>query len=88
MKNWYVIQAGHGVFGSGDTPDEAVADSREWVDGPPLDANTIPRFAGGRASRLGSWPSGTLMTDQGEMSDGMMVLMSGEDAAELGYDVK
>ena len=32
MNKWYVIQLGYAIFGEGLTPEEAVADAKQWID--------------------------------------------------------
>lgn len=78
---FYVVQVGYGLFGFGDTREEAIAEARNWIDRDKRDAFAPSRFVG--SDRTGDSIGRKLMTDRGELYEGEMVSCSDEEFVRI-----
>ena len=89
MKHAFYVCQGRTIFGMGSTPDDAVRDARQWVDGDSLatlNAADMPRVSGARNASGTSWPAAKMMTNVGELNDRDLVIFDAESAAAYGIE--
>ena len=89
MKHAFYVCQGRTIYGQGATPDEAVADARQWVSAGTADgltAATMPRAIGTRNAHGTSWPAPRMMTDRGELNDRDLVIFDAESAEAYGIE--
>lgn len=95
MTTFMIVQVGYGVFGIGQTPEAAADDARQWLDHEDRAGFTVegmPRYAGTAMTSAACDPYDESrprkrMTDQGEMHTGQMVIMTADEAVDMGYEL-